>query len=168
MDHDHVLIKRGLYYCPNGQGYTGLKRKAGLYPASYALGLDGVTAVPFADADEFAPACWEETKLAEREATIAQQGEELARLREELRKANEPQWFYNPDDCEVCHYSPFEVIDYIDPDKSGVFEVSTGRPCASIWCAVRVNDDEDADERYTFTEHATEEAARQALESPKP
>lgn len=100
-------------------------------------------------------------------ATIAQQGEELARMREELRKANEPQWFYNPDDCEVCHYSPYEVIDYIDPDRSGVFEVSTGRPCASIWCAVRVNDDEDADERYTFTEHATEEVARTALESPK-
>lgn len=87
---NYVLIKRGLYYCPNGQGYTGLKRKAGLYPASYALGLDGVTAVPFADADEFAPACWEETKLAEREAALATQADTLAKVtaeRDALREA---------------------------------------------------------------------------------
>lgn len=95
QEADHVLIKRGLYYRPNGNGYTGLKSEAGLYRASYALGLDGVEAVPFADAPEFAPACWEETKLAymrdllataraERETLEA----EVARLREALADPN--------------------------------------------------------------------------------
>lgn len=79
---DHVLIKRGLYYRPNGNGYTGLKSEAGLYHASYALGFDGVLAVPFADAPVFAPACWEETKIAYFEAALATARAEAEALRE--------------------------------------------------------------------------------------
>lgn len=81
---DHVLIKRGLYYRPNGNGYTGLKSEAGLYHASYALGFAGVEAVPFADAPVFAPACWEETKIAYFEAALTTARAEAEALREAL------------------------------------------------------------------------------------
>lgn len=60
---DHVLIKRGLYYRPDGNGYTGLKSEAGLYPPAYANDLERVSAVPFEEAPDFAPACFVETKI---------------------------------------------------------------------------------------------------------
>lgn len=81
---DHVLIKRGLYYRPDGAGYTALKCEAGLYSASYADGLEGVTAIPFADADEFAPAAWEETKVDYYKKHAATLQAENAVLREKL------------------------------------------------------------------------------------
>lgn len=86
-------------------------------------------------------------------------------LVEALAKANSPVWFYHPDHTEVCQWSPEEVIDdYYDPEPGEyVFEVECARPLPSIWCAVRVTADEDADERFTFTEHASEDEARQAL-----
>lgn len=86
-------------------------------------------------------------------------------LEEELRKANLPIWFYHPDHAEVCQWSPQEVVDeYYDPKPGDyVFEVECARPLPSVWCAVRVTSDEDADERFTLTEHPTEELARAAL-----
>lgn len=91
-------------------------------------------------------------------------GEEIERLRDALSKANTPQWYYAEGWDERCLHSPDEVIDWLDfAPGQYVTEVATARPCESIWCAVRVTDDEDADRRYSFTEHSTEEGARQAL-----
>ena len=86
-------------------------------------------------------------------------------LREELRKAMTPSWFYHPDYTEYCMWSPYEVVDeQYDPEPGDhVFEVECAKPLPSIWCAVRVTADEDADGRFTLTEHPTEDAARQAL-----
>ena len=67
----YLLVKRGLYYRPNSQGYTGVKARAGRYQAEDAWDCGTVTAVHEDDAPEFAPACWMETKLAERDATVA-------------------------------------------------------------------------------------------------
>ena len=93
---------------------------------------------------------------------------ENARLREESAKAGEPHWFYAEGWEERCLHSPDEAIDLLDfPPGEYVTEVSTARPCPSIWCAVRVSDDEDADERFTFTEHETEADARAALGEPQ-
>lgn len=78
---DHVLVKRGLYYRPNGNGYTGLKCEAGLYEASYADGDEWITAIPFADAPEFSPACWEETKLSHLQGQLATTRAELAAMK---------------------------------------------------------------------------------------
>ncbi|MFZ5744431.1 MAG: hypothetical protein ACOY7T_08135 [Pseudomonadota bacterium] len=89
---------------------------------------------------------------------------EVARLTDELRKANEPLWFYAEGNEERCLFSPDDAIDWLDLAAGEyVTEVSTARPCKSIWCAVRVTDDRDADERFTFTEHSTELEARAAL-----
>jgi hypothetical protein len=70
-----------------------------------------------------------------------------------------------PDEGDRCCFSPHEVIDEMyDPEPGNhVFEVECATSLPSIWCAVRVTDDPDADERFTFTEHATEAEARAAL-----
>jgi len=56
----YVLMKRGLYYRHNGEGYSGLLREAGRFREddAFKLAADNtpdVTAVPVAEADEFAP-----------------------------------------------------------------------------------------------------------------
>ena len=90
---------------------------------------------------------------------------EQAREIERLRKLTCATWFYMPDESERCWFSPHEVIDQMyDPEPGNhVFEVECARSLPSIWCAVRVTDDPDADERFTFTEHATEAEARATL-----
>lgn len=85
---------------------------------------------------------------------------------EKLRKLTLGQWFYPSDgyESESCHYSPDEVIEWVDLDPGKhVVEVNVATSLPSIWCAVRVTDDEDADERFTFTEHTSEAEARAAL-----
>jgi hypothetical protein len=85
---------------------------------------------------------------------------------EKLRKLTLGQWFYPSDGygSESCHYSPDEVIEWVDLDPGKhVVEVNVATSLPSIWCAVRVTDDEDADERFTFTEHTSEAEARAAL-----
>ena len=115
---DHVLIKRGLYYRPNGNGYTGLKREAGLYDPSYALGFDGVDAVPFADAPDFAPACWEETKLAHLNEQITTARAEAEALRAEVERLREAldaaHYFIDASEQELCddNWSRGEALDY--------------------------------------------------------
>ena len=83
-----------------------------------------------------------------------------------LRKLTCATWFYMPDEGDRCWFSPHEVIDEMyDPEPGNhVFEVECATSLPSIWCAVRVTDDPDADERFTFTEHATEAEARAALQ----
>ena len=85
----YLLVKRGLYYAPDRQGYTGLKAKAGRYREVDALGLDGVTAIHEDEAQDFAPACWEETKLAHLNGIIEAQAREIERLRERVKQLNE-------------------------------------------------------------------------------
>lgn len=59
MSEEHfLLIKRGLYYRPNNQGYTGIKENAGRYREVDALGLDGVVAIHEDDAPEYSSACF--------------------------------------------------------------------------------------------------------------
>lgn len=84
---------------------------------------------------------------------------------ERLRKLTRATWFYMPDEGDRCWFSPHEVIDEMyDPEPGNhVFEVECATSLPSIWCAVRVTDDPDADERFTFTEHDTEAEARAAL-----
>lgn len=110
----------------------------------------------------------------EREAAdlIETQAAEIRELRAEnarLRKLTCATWFYMPDEGDRCWFSPHEVIDEMyDPEPGNhVFEVECATSLPSIWCAVRVTDDPDADERFTFTEHATEAEARAALGEPQ-
>lgn len=72
-----LLVKRGLYYAPNNNGYTGIKAHAGRYREVDALGLDGVTAIHEDDAAMFSKACWDDVKvgyllseIAKRDAVI--------------------------------------------------------------------------------------------------
>jgi len=63
-----LLIKRGLYWRPNSCGYTGLKSEAGRYTAEEAKAradhdLTETTSIREDEAPEFAPNCYEETKV---------------------------------------------------------------------------------------------------------
>jgi hypothetical protein len=90
---------------------------------------------------------------------------EVERLRAALAKAQTPTWFYPADDGERCYFDPLEIIDdvfYLSPGQH-VIEIDCATSLPSIWCAVTISDDEDADERCTYTEHATEAEARAAL-----
>jgi hypothetical protein len=60
---EYLLVKRGLYYGPDNQGYTGVKAKAGRYMEGDARPRDGVTAIHEDEAPMFAPACWQEVKV---------------------------------------------------------------------------------------------------------
>lgn len=81
-----LLVKRGLYYAPNNQGYTGVKERAGRYREVDALGLDGVTAIHEDKAPLFAPACWRETKAAFYEEKIAAFAEREARNLSDIQR----------------------------------------------------------------------------------
>lgn len=98
-------------------------------------------------------------------AQAADRIEALEAENERLRKLTCATWFYMPDEGDRCWFSPHEVIDEMyDPEPGNhVFEVECATSLPSIWCAVRVTDDPDADERFTFTEHETEAEARAAL-----
>ena len=106
-------------------------------------------------------------------ALLRSQAEELERLRGALAKATEPTWFYHPDNTEICQFGIWDVIDYYDlmPGKH-VCEVECARSLPSVWCTVHVltGEEKDAmetDESWLVTEHATEQAARAALEETK-
>lgn len=105
-------------------------------------------------------------RLEQYAETMDAQASRIEALEAELAKAKVPHWFYHPDYTEVCEFSPWDVIDgRYDPEPGDhVFEIVCARPLPSIWCAVRVTADPDADERFTFTEHSSEAEARAALE----
>jgi hypothetical protein len=84
-----LIVKRGLYYRPNSQGYTGVRDDAGVYTLSQVAAhfpnidspnQDGMTFVHLDDAPEYSEACFWDVKLnhqkrkaeAERDALRAQ------------------------------------------------------------------------------------------------
>ncbi|MCB4862937.1 hypothetical protein K7W03_25475 [Sphingobium sp. PNB] len=79
-----LLVKRGLYYRPGNQGYTGIKDRAGRYPESDASPEDGITAIHEDDAPEYSQACFADLKEKHMLGKIAALEEEIKRLREAL------------------------------------------------------------------------------------
>lgn len=59
----YLLVKRGLYYCPDNRGYTGIKDNAGRYEKDFANGLNEVTAIHIKDAPDYSEACFEDIKF---------------------------------------------------------------------------------------------------------
>jgi hypothetical protein len=81
-----LLIKRGLYWMPNAQGYTGLKRRAGRYSLDDARSWTGhqseITMVHESSVPDFSDNCYPDIKadeLAKRESA------EITALRERVR-----------------------------------------------------------------------------------
>jgi hypothetical protein len=62
MAEEWLLVKRGLYYRPEGIGYTGIRDNAGRYSREEAESTIGpeVTMVRLEDAPEFTDACFED------------------------------------------------------------------------------------------------------------
>lgn len=96
-----------------------------------------------------------------------------AKLREEnqrIRKMLVPEWFYqNGYGSEDCQDSPDEVVENMDlkPGRH-IVSIDCAGPMPSIWCIVHVRTDEEmdaleTDDRVELIEHASEDAARQAL-----
>ncbi len=94
-----VLIKRGLYWRPNAQGYTGILAQAGLYSdedsASRARPDEGVTRMPFREAAEVAKATFDDI-------AADYWREETMRLREALELQNE--WVRGALQCKDWHW----------------------------------------------------------------
>lgn len=90
---------------------------------------------------------------------------------QKLRQMLVPQWFYADGYfSEECCDSPDEIIECLDlaPGRH-IVSVDCAGPMPSIWCAVHVRTDEEmdaeqTDERVTFTEHQTKDAALAAIE----
>jgi hypothetical protein len=67
MENAWLIVKRDLYYMPNGMGYTGVRDHAGRYSYEEARQHvrdpeDGVavTMIRLADAPEFSKGCWDD------------------------------------------------------------------------------------------------------------
>lgn len=87
-DKKFVLLKYGLYWRPDGNGYTGLLREAGLYSlddaamvhCEYMLtpAIKAVTEYMLHDdAPEFAPACYQDVIIGELKAKVERLGDAL-------------------------------------------------------------------------------------------
>lgn len=112
----YLLLKRGLYYRPNNQGYTGIKENAGRYTKAEgdALADCGVTAVHEDDADEFSAACYHDVARAHLEAKLAQVKADRDKYRDALKAIKQA-----VADGRVCDdvawFSKIETLyDYID------------------------------------------------------
>ena len=64
MEDAWLIVKRDLYYRPQGQGYTGIRDNAGRYTHEEALAHhnpeSGESIVRLADAPEFTKSCWDD------------------------------------------------------------------------------------------------------------
>jgi len=138
---------------------------------------DCASAGPLEDSRAQAIAAWNRRADTDRiEALEA----ENARLREELRKAKQPHWFYFGDGCESdscrdcideCISEDFEWDN--KPEGDHVLLISGARPVADMWVALHYyteaeKDARDSDDEYTYTVHDSEEAARAALAESAP
>lgn len=68
MKAEYLIIKRGLYYRPNSQGYTGLRDEAGRYTLDYCQKLcdgnrDGLTYIHENKAEEFMPDAYHDSVI---------------------------------------------------------------------------------------------------------
>lgn len=85
--------------------------------------------------------------------------QENAELREWLRKALMPQWFYPADGgYEYAMFDPVEVVEYHDftPGKYAI-EIACARPLPSIYYAIHVLTDAERDELGTDDHFLMEE-----------
>ena len=76
--------------------------------------------------------------------------QENAELREGLRKALMPQWFYSADGYEYAMFDPVEVVEYHDftPGKYAI-EIACARHLPSIYYAIHVLTDAERDKLGT-------------------
>ena len=88
-DDRYLLVKRGLYYRPGNQGYTGIKEYAGRYPASDASPDDGVTAIHEDEAPEYSQACYHDLMAEHAVRKAAALEAEIASLKQRLESAEE-------------------------------------------------------------------------------
>ncbi len=111
-EEEHVLIKRGLYWRPEGCGYTGVLADAGRYTAWEAASTrdhdQEVKSMPASEAPEFSPACWEEMKLRARtkerdaaEARASAAEAEVAKLTRERDRAEQNETFTASRSAEI-------------------------------------------------------------------
>lgn len=115
-----VLIKRGLYWRPNAQGYTGILAQAGIYTDedSAAYLDEGVTRMRFSEAAEVAKATfidierdyWRDLCLRQRETGRAM-ASELLDARKALAKRRKPKRFKARQDApQRGVYDPTDAV----------------------------------------------------------
>lgn len=88
----YLLMKRGLYWRPNDQGYTGLKSEAGRYTYSEAFartnyeyeGYEPVTMVMEQEAPRYAPGCASDVRQKDMEQRLDKLEAENKLLKEKL------------------------------------------------------------------------------------
>lgn len=99
----YLLMKRGLYYRPDAMGYTGIKDHAGRYTKdeaeSHADPASGVTMIAEAEAEDFAPNCYDDLarnhlqeKLASAQAVIDAEKTRADRLAKALEQIEGYEW----------------------------------------------------------------------------
>ncbi len=86
----YLLMKRDLYWRPNGAGYTGIKEHAGRYTKAECSPYDTepdhlVTVIHEDDAPDYSPACFEDLKLAHITAERDSLSSRVRELEEALR-----------------------------------------------------------------------------------
>jgi len=79
---EYLLVKRGLYWRPDSQGYTGIKKQAGRYFETDASPDSGTTAIHESEAADFSPACWPETIIQCLQDDLARKAASADRLAE--------------------------------------------------------------------------------------
>jgi len=79
-----ILQKRGLYYRPKNNGYTGIKTEAGRYDECDAIPECGVFAIHEDKAPLFAPACWHDLQVKFLLEEIGKRDREIAQLKAQL------------------------------------------------------------------------------------
>ena len=94
----YLIEKRGLYYKPEGKGYTGIRDEAGLYsleevaahfPNMDSPNQDGMTFVAEKDAPEFSKSCAWDVKLEHRRKVAEARAERISSEKEALERAHE-------------------------------------------------------------------------------
>lgn len=85
MSEPWVKMKRGLFYRTGNCGYTGIRDLAGRYPRDEAEAearMEGVSAMPLAQAPEFSPACFDDLARDHQQSKVEA-------LRKQIRDAGE-------------------------------------------------------------------------------